>query len=63
MLHLGQQIVEDLLVGLRETRGVAIVVVTHNPSFAARMDRQIHMFDGRLVEEEAPGNQSKTNGE
>lgn len=45
-------VVEELLVRLRESRGIAIVVVTHNPSFAARMDRQIHMLDGRLVETE-----------
>jgi predicted ABC-type transport system involved in lysophospholipase L1 biosynthesis ATPase subunit len=54
--------VEDLLVRLRETRGIAVVAVTHNPSFAARMDRQIHMVDGRLVEAENPGLPSNTNG-
>ncbi len=47
-------VVEDLLVRLRETRGIAVVAVTHNPRFAARMDRQIHMLDGRLVETERP---------
>jgi lipoprotein-releasing system ATP-binding protein len=54
--------VEDLLVRLRETRGVAVVAVTHNPSFAARMDRQIHMYDGKLVETEAPANLSNADG-
>jgi lipoprotein-releasing system ATP-binding protein len=55
-------VVEDLLVRLRDTRGVAVVAVTHNPRFAARMDRQIHMLDGRLVEAERPGLHPNTNG-
>jgi lipoprotein-releasing system ATP-binding protein len=42
--------VEELLMKLRDTRGVAVVAVTHNPAFAARMDRQVHMSDGRLLE-------------
>jgi lipoprotein-releasing system ATP-binding protein len=54
--------VEDLLVGLRDTHGIAVVAVTHNPRFGARMDRQIHMFDGRLVETEEPGLLSETDG-
>jgi len=55
-------VVEDLLVRLRNTRGITVVAVTHNPGFAARMDRQIHMFDGRLVEAEEPALHSTTNG-
>jgi len=42
--------VEDLLIGLRERHGVTLVVATHNPRFAKRLDRQVHMVDGRLVE-------------
>ncbi len=42
--------VEDLLIGLRDRHGVTLVVATHNPSFAKRLDRQVHMIDGRLVE-------------
>ena len=42
--------VEDLLIGLRETHGVTLVVVTHNPRFAQRLDRQVHMVDGKLAE-------------
>jgi len=42
--------VEDLLLGLRESHGVTLVVVTHNPEFASRMDRKVHMVDGRIVE-------------
>ncbi len=55
-------VVEDLLVRLRDTHGVTIVAVTHNPQFAARMDRQIHMFDGRLLEAGNPGLQPTTKG-
>lgn len=43
--------VEDLLIGLRDRHGVTLVVATHNPSFAKRLDRQVHMIDGRLVED------------
>jgi len=43
--------VEDLLLDLRNRHGVTLVVVTHNPEFARRMDRQIRMVDGNIVEE------------
>ena len=46
--------VEDLLLALRDERGVTLVVVTHNPAFASRMDRQVHMVDGNIVEEGPP---------
>jgi lipoprotein-releasing system ATP-binding protein len=46
--------VEDLLLALRETHGVTLVVVTHNPAFACRMDRQVRMVDGNLVEQGTP---------
>jgi len=41
--------VADLLLGLRDTHGITLVVVTHNPDFAGRMDRKVHMVDGRIV--------------
>ncbi len=44
--------VEDLLLQLRETHGISLVAVTHNPNFARRMDRQVHMVDGRIMEME-----------
>jgi putative ABC transport system ATP-binding protein len=28
-------------------------MVTHDPRFARHAERQIHLFDGRVVEEEA----------
>jgi putative ABC transport system ATP-binding protein len=30
-------------------------MVTHDPRFARHAQRQIHLFDGRVVEEEAAG--------
>ncbi|MEW6443376.1 MAG: ABC transporter ATP-binding protein [bacterium] len=42
--------VEDLLLGLRQSHGISVVVVTHNPRFARRLDRQVHMVDGRVAE-------------
>jgi putative ABC transport system ATP-binding protein len=31
--------------------GATICMVTHDPRFARHADRQIHLFDGRIVEE------------
>lgn len=39
----------DLLVRLAKDERTATVVVTHNPSLAARADRVLHLADGRLV--------------
>ncbi|NDY42782.1 ABC transporter ATP-binding protein [Dissulfurirhabdus thermomarina] len=46
--------VEDLLFALNRDRGVTLVVVTHNLSFARRMDRCLGLTEGRAVEL-APG--------
>jgi putative ABC transport system ATP-binding protein len=32
--------------------GATICMVTHDPRYAAHADRQIHMFDGRIVDED-----------
>ncbi len=32
--------------------GATICMVTHDPRFAKHADRTIHLFDGRVVEEE-----------
>jgi putative ABC transport system ATP-binding protein len=37
---------------LHET-GATICMVTHDPRYARAADRQIHLFDGRVVEEKA----------
>ena len=42
--------VKDLLRDLHR-EGATICMVTHDPRFARHADRQIHLFDGRVVEE------------
>ncbi len=34
--------------------GATICMVTHDPRYAAHADRAIHLFDGRVVEDQAP---------
>jgi ABC-type lipoprotein export system ATPase subunit len=41
----------ELFFQINKSRGTTIVVVTHNPSFAERMPRVIHLLDG-LVEKD-----------
>src|SRR5260370_21128505 len=43
--------VMDLLAELHKD-GATICMVTHDPRFARYADRTIHLFDGRVVEEE-----------
>jgi putative ABC transport system ATP-binding protein len=47
----GQRIL-DLLEELRQTRGLTIVMVTHDASIAARADRIVRMLDGKVVGED-----------
>jgi lipoprotein-releasing system ATP-binding protein len=42
-------IVFDLLARLARERGIAVVMVTHNPELAERCDRVLRMLDGRFV--------------
>ncbi len=39
----------DLLLDMNRRRGTTLVVVTHNPELATRMERCLTMFDGRLM--------------
>lgn len=40
--------VQDLLLALSQRRAVAFLVVTHDPELAQRMQRVLHLADGRL---------------
>lgn len=40
-----------LIEDLHETRGLTLVVVTHDPEMGGRAERQIHMIDGVIHEE------------
>ncbi len=42
--------VMELLCGLHE-RGATICMVTHNPDYAEKATRVVHLFDGRVVED------------
>jgi putative ABC transport system ATP-binding protein len=44
----------DLLSRLHAERGVAVVVVTHDPGVAARFRRRVVLHDGRLASETEP---------
>jgi putative ABC transport system ATP-binding protein len=44
----------ELLARLRSERGVAVVVVTHDPGVAARFRRRVTLHDGRLATDPAP---------
>jgi ABC-type lipoprotein export system ATPase subunit len=43
----------DLLREIRESRGVTILLVTHDPNVASAADRVIRMRDGRVIDEGA----------
>ncbi|HOY70416.1 MAG TPA: lipoprotein-releasing ABC transporter ATP-binding protein LolD [Methylotenera sp.] len=40
----------DMLLDISQTRGVALVVVTHDLELAAKMQRQYRLIDGKLVQ-------------
>ncbi len=43
-------VVEDLLFELNRTKGITLVIVTHDEELAARADRRIYLRDGRIVD-------------
>jgi putative ABC transport system ATP-binding protein len=45
--------VMELMADLHE-QGATICMVTHDPRYALCADRTIHLFDGRIVDEQAP---------
>ncbi|HEX4337511.1 MAG TPA: ABC transporter ATP-binding protein [Polyangiaceae bacterium] len=52
--------VHELFFQINKTHGTTIVVVTHNPAFAKRMPRVVHMRDGKVVRDERPGEPDAT---
>jgi putative ABC transport system ATP-binding protein len=42
--------IADLLFGLKRERGMTLVLVTHDPTLAARCDRTVALRAGRIVE-------------
>ena len=50
--HTGESILE--LLQQLNLEGGTIIVITHDQHLAARMDRQLHVLDGRIVNDSAP---------
>jgi lipoprotein-releasing system ATP-binding protein len=46
--------IHDLFFEINRRHGTTIVVVTHNPTFAASMPRIVSMVDGHIQKDEAP---------
>src|SRR5690349_15787391 len=46
----GEEIV-DLLLGLRDERGVTVLLATHDSAVAARCDRVVRLVDGRVADD------------
>jgi putative ABC transport system ATP-binding protein len=44
----------DLLLQVRQSRGVTLVMVTHDPAVAAVADQRLELRDGRVVADAAP---------
>ena len=49
----GRQI-HDLIDELNQERGMTMIVVTHNPSYAETLPRRVIMTDGRVIDANAP---------
>ena len=46
-------LVLDLIIRLQQEQGRTLVMVTHDPSIAARASRTVHMKDGRIVSDQS----------
>jgi putative ABC transport system ATP-binding protein len=49
------RLVIDCLFEHRARRGTTLLLVTHDPAIAERCDRQVHLLDGRIVEDRRIG--------
>ena len=47
------EVIQNLLFDLNKTKGITLVIVTHDLDLAAKCDRQIHIKDGRIIDEVA----------
>ena len=45
------EVIQNLLFDLNKTKGITLVIVTHDLDLAAKCDRQIHIKDGRIIDE------------
>lgn len=45
-------LIEDMIFDLNKTKGITLIVVTHDPDLASRCDRQINLKDGVIIQEE-----------
>ncbi len=52
---LNATVVVDRLVAAQRETGATLVVVTHDPAIARRMDRTLHLTDGRLTDDVIAG--------
>ncbi|HEV7949188.1 MAG TPA: ABC transporter ATP-binding protein [Glaciihabitans sp.] len=44
------KVVEDILFDLNRSRGITLIIVTHDEDLAARCDRRVYIRDGLIVE-------------
>ncbi len=52
------KVIEDLLFEFNRSRGITVVIVTHDEDLALRCGRRVLLKDGEIVEEHAPGAQA-----
>jgi len=49
-------LVLDLIIRLQQEQGRTLVLVTHDPTIAARASRTLHMRDGRIISDKSAAN-------
>ncbi|MCU1404941.1 MAG: transporter ATP-binding protein [Glaciihabitans sp.] len=59
------KVVEDILFELNRSKGITLIIVTHDEDLAARCDRRVYIRDGKLVDSlttAAPGTPTASTG-